>query len=111
MEDLKFLGTINGIYNLGKESQETNIYTLLLVYIDKRKSTLKVEYTNVFYNSTEFISRNDVAVSKGEIDLSDVAEMETSLLVTNFNERWAKEVIFNKYLDWRGDCLIYDKIY
>ena len=111
MEDLKLLGTINGIYNLDEESQETNIYTLLLVYTDKYESMLKVEYTNVFYDLTGFVNGDKVGIIKGEIDLNDVGEMEAQLLVTNFSENWTKEVIFNKYLDWRGDCLNYEKIY
>ena len=111
MEGLKFLGTINGIYNLDKESQETNIYTLVLVYTDKYESMLKVEYTNVFYDSTKIINGDNVDVNKGKIDLNDVGEMEAQLLVTNFNESWAKEVIFNKYLDWQGACLNYEKVY
>ena len=114
MEDLKLLGTINGIYNLDKEAQETNIYTLLLVYTDKYESMLKLEYFETGYNILGGPNKDKHAqmnINKGEILLKDVGEMEAMLLVANFNESWCKEVIFNKYLDWRGYCLNYQKVY
>lgn len=108
MEELRLLGTINGIYNLDEEAQETNIYTLLFVYTDKYESMLKLKYFDAIYNIDK---RAQVSVTEGEIELKDVGEMEAWLLVTNFNESWCKEVIFNKYLDWNGYCLNYQKIY
>ena len=51
----------------------------------------------------------NIYINKGEIILNDIGEMEYELIYNNFYKNLIKELIFNRYLDYMGDHLNYDK--
>ena len=108
METWNFLGTINGIYNLDNNAQEYNIISTLLVYTNEYKETLKIEYIEIEYRQ-KYVEE-PTKVKKGEIILKGTSQMESELIVSNFNNSLIKKLIFNKYLDYFGAYLIYQKI-
>lgn len=105
-KNFNFLATINGIYNLNEEAAELNYFDTLLIYFNDNEYIFKINYTRLIYDNY-----NKININKGEIILNDIGEMEYELIYNNFNNNLIKELIFNKYLDYMGDHLNYDKIY
>lgn len=108
-KNFNFLTTINGIYNLNEEAAELNYFDTLLIYFNDNECIFKINYTRLIYDN--YNKNNKININKGEIILNDIGEMEYELIYNNFYNNLIKELIFNKYLDYIGDHLNYDKIY
>ena len=105
-KNFNFLTIINGIYNLNEETTELNYFDTLLIYFNDNEEIYKINYTRLNYNKN-----NKIIINKGEIILNNIGEMEYELIYNNFNNNLIKKLIFNKYLDYMGDHLNYEKIY
>ena len=105
MKDYEFLGSINGIYNLGEESLNYNFFDTLLIYFNENAETIKIRYKRLIYIN------NKININIGEIILNDIGGMEYEFIINNINENLIKNLLFNKFLDYKGEHLNYEKIY
>lgn len=104
-KNFNFLTVINGIYNLGEESLKLNYFDTLLIYFNENTETIKIRYKRLIYNN------NKININIGEIILNDIGEMEYEFIINNINENLIKNLLFNKFLDYKGEHLNYEKIY
>lgn len=106
MENLKFLTSINAVYNKTAESTEFNSILNLLIFINKDERIL-IKYNEFIYD--DGILKN---INKSEIILTNIGYMEYQYILNIFNEdeNLFKNLIFNKFLDYRGDELNFDII-
>ena len=108
METWNFLGAINGIYRVNEEAQEYNIILTLLVYTNEYRDKLKIEYTEIEYVVN---LEKPIKVKKGEILLRETDQEESKVITTNFNNILVKTLVLNKYLDYFGKSLNYQRVY
>ena len=139
MEDYKFLGNINGVYNtlkniknykslinltdadirekiINNSRDEFNIFSQILVYVNESQNIFKLIYINELY---DYIAYNKKCgyilklnkIDKGEIILNNIGFIEFNLLLNNFNNNLIKQVLFNKFLDNLTYELNYEYIY
>lgn len=104
-KNFKFLTEINGIYNLGEESLNLNYFDNILIFFNEDAEIFKIRYKRLNYIN------NNININKGEIILNDIGETEYEFILNNINENLIKNLLFNKYLDYMGDHLNYEKIY
>ena len=104
METLDFLTTINAVYNnayAAAYENGLNIFYNLLVYINKDYNIL-IKYNEIIISKGE-----QPGAEKGEIILNNIGLLELEFICDNLknNEKLIKELVFNKFLDLKGDEL------
>lgn len=103
MNDYKFLGIINGIYNFPADA-DFNIWTTLLVYIDTDRNALVIKEHSLYLEDGQ-------ETVKDRREGLNIGALQLELICDNFSEQMIKELIFNKHLDYQGVARRYAKIF
>ena len=111
MENFEFLTTINGIYNVGTEAKDANVFSHLEVYFNEFDETIKIKYTEInydylanVYNDGLFATRDEYLLNLGEI-------INSSYIIENINEKRIKELIFADFNNRLHRQYSYDKVF
>ena len=99
MENYKYLTDISGDY------KDLGTYLHLIVFINEEDSSLLIKANSVN------IDKNGQVDTKNNRIILNLGPLEFDLIKANYDKQIIKELIFNKYLDFFDDYLVFDNIY
>ena len=110
MENFEFLTTINGIYNVGTEAKDANVFSHLEVYFNEFDETIKIKYVEINYDYLANVYNDGLFAIRDEYLLT-LGEIKNSYIIENINEKCIKELIFADFNNRLHRQYNYDKIF